>query len=290
MRILMLGNSLTTANGLPDLLADYLQAEVVVHARGGARLSEHLNPNTRLGKLTQQALAEQGWDYVVIQEMSNGPVRFRERFLETTGALANMARSAGATPVLYATWAYAPDCGKLDKLGLSRREMHERMHEAALEAALESGALLADVCLAFFEHPDAPSLFAPDGVHPTVQGTEVALKCLVATITGAETESAPSAAPAQPYFVYLLRCEDGSYYTGITTDIERRLKEHLSRGPKAARYTRTHPVVALAASWEALGRAQASRLEARVKQLTHRQKAALAENPELIESLLEGSI
>ena len=84
MRILMLGNSLTSAQDMPDILAELTGAEVVCHTRGGARLSEHLNPNTRLGARTQAALAKEQWDYVVLQEMSHGPITapgelFRQR-------------------------------------------------------------------------------------------------------------------------------------------------------------------------------------------------------------------
>ncbi len=56
MRILMLGNSLTSANHMPQTLAGLTGAEVISHTRGGARLSEQLNPKTRLGALTQAAL------------------------------------------------------------------------------------------------------------------------------------------------------------------------------------------------------------------------------------------
>lgn len=49
MRILMLGNSFTSANNLPQLIAKRTGAEVVAHTRGGARLREHLNPNTKMG-------------------------------------------------------------------------------------------------------------------------------------------------------------------------------------------------------------------------------------------------
>ena len=49
MRILMLGNSFTFTNNMPQMLAELTGAEVVHHTRGGARLSEQLNPNTRLG-------------------------------------------------------------------------------------------------------------------------------------------------------------------------------------------------------------------------------------------------
>ena len=74
MRILMLGNSFTTANNLPQALASLTGAEVVCCARGGARLSEQLNSNTRLGSQTRAALQNEEWDYVVLQEMSHGPI------------------------------------------------------------------------------------------------------------------------------------------------------------------------------------------------------------------------
>ena len=73
MRILMLGNSFIFTNNMPQMLADLTGAEVVHHTRGGARLSEQLNPSTRLGSQTQAALQKEKWDYVVLQEMSHGP-------------------------------------------------------------------------------------------------------------------------------------------------------------------------------------------------------------------------
>ena len=56
MRILMLGNSFTTANHMPDMLDELTGAEIVQHTRGGARLAEQLNPKTKMGKRTQEAL------------------------------------------------------------------------------------------------------------------------------------------------------------------------------------------------------------------------------------------
>lgn len=81
MRILLLGNSLTTANGMPRMLAEITGAEVVCHTRGGARLAEHLKGNTRLGAKTQAALREENWDCVVLQEMSHGPFTATEQLL-----------------------------------------------------------------------------------------------------------------------------------------------------------------------------------------------------------------
>ena len=82
MRILMLGNSFTFANHMPDILARLTGAEVVHHTRGGARLAEQLNEKTRMGKLTQSALWNEKWDYVVLQEMSNGPITSKKKFLQ----------------------------------------------------------------------------------------------------------------------------------------------------------------------------------------------------------------
>lgn len=104
MRILMLGNSFTFANNMPETLANLIDAEVVQHTRGGARLAEQLNPDTKMGGMTQAALENEKWDYVILQEMSNGPITSRESFLKNTALLCERIRSNGAVPVLYATW------------------------------------------------------------------------------------------------------------------------------------------------------------------------------------------
>jgi hypothetical protein len=163
MRILMLGNSLTTAHGLPDRLASALDAEVVVHARGGARLAEHLNPKTRNGARTLAALApvDPGgepahpfWDYVVLQEMSHAPATTPEAYARSAAALCALARGAGATPVIYATWAYREGSAKLARLGLSYAQMHDLMHDSFVRVAAQNEAILADACDAFYGAAD----------------------------------------------------------------------------------------------------------------------------------------
>ena len=106
MRILMLGNSFTSANGMPQMLAELTGAEIVSHTRGGARLSEQLNPDTRMGTRTRKALAEERWDYVILQEMSHGPVTSPEKFTSAVKQLCGQIRKIGAVPVLFATCAY----------------------------------------------------------------------------------------------------------------------------------------------------------------------------------------
>jgi len=77
------------------------------------------------------------------------------------------------------------------------------------------------------------------------------------------------------YYIYILRCEDNSLYTGITTDLARRLAEHMQGGKKGAKYTRAKKVLRMEAAWEAPDRAQASKLERRIKAMTKSQKEAL---------------
>jgi len=76
------------------------------------------------------------------------------------------------------------------------------------------------------------------------------------------------------YYVYLLRCGDGTLYTGITTDAERRLRQHKGELRGGARYTRSHGALRMEAVWECADRSEASRMEARLKKLTREEKEA----------------
>ena len=79
------------------------------------------------------------------------------------------------------------------------------------------------------------------------------------------------------WFVYLLRCRDGSLYAGITTDLSRRLREHAGEGGRGAKYTAAHAPLGFAAAWAAPDRSSASRLEARLKRLSRSGKESAAE-------------
>lgn len=65
------------------------------------------------------------------------------------------------------------------------------------------------------------------------------------------------------YFVYILECGDGSLYTGITTDLGRRLAAHQSG--KGGRYTRARKVVKFVYMEEHPNRSSASKREAEIK-------------------------
>ncbi len=77
------------------------------------------------------------------------------------------------------------------------------------------------------------------------------------------------------WFVYILRCSDDSLYTGVTTDLVRRLAEHNGARPPAARYTRGRLPVTLVYR-EAVGtRSAAARREAAIKKMGRARKLAL---------------
>ncbi len=79
------------------------------------------------------------------------------------------------------------------------------------------------------------------------------------------------------WFVYLLRCADNTLYTGITTDLNRRLNEHNGENSrtKGARYTRSRRPVVLVYSETLSNRASASQREYTIKQLSRAAKEKL---------------
>jgi len=84
--------------------------------------------------------------------------------------------------------------------------------------------------------------------------------------------------PDGAWCVYMLRCADGSLYTGITTDVARRVAEHNGEGTLGARYTRSRRPVQLVYLEAAPNRAEAARREAAIKRLDRARKLALCES------------
>lgn len=77
-----------------------------------------------------------------------------------------------------------------------------------------------------------------------------------------------------------MECEDHTLYTGITTDVRRRMKEHFAQGKKGARYTHSRRVQEIRMVWEAESYASAARLEYAIKQLKREDKQDLIRRPE----------
>jgi ADP-ribose pyrophosphatase YjhB (NUDIX family)/predicted GIY-YIG superfamily endonuclease len=83
----------------------------------------------------------------------------------------------------------------------------------------------------------------------------------------------------KPWFLYLLRCADGTLYTGVTTDVARRVREHNSG--RGSRYTAARRPVWLTGCWRFTDRSSVQKAEARLRRLSHQEKErlAMAEQP-----------
>lgn len=85
--------------------------------------------------------------------------------------------------------------------------------------------------------------------------------------------------------VYVLRCRGGGLYTGIATDVQRRLSEHGSG--KGAKALRGKGPLSLLISATVGNRSMAQRVEARIKRLTKTEKETLVRLPAMLEALID---
>lgn len=85
----------------------------------------------------------------------------------------------------------------------------------------------------------------------------------------------PAKRPRAAWNVYILRCRDGSLYTGIATDVPRRLAEHAAGSPRGAKYLRGRGPLKLVFTAGVPTREVALRLEARIKRMPKAEKEAL---------------
>ena len=89
----------------------------------------------------------------------------------------------------------------------------------------------------------------------------------------------------QFYWIYMLRLRNGSYYTGYTTDLEKRVRAH--RSGRGAKITRSFAPTTIAACWKLYSpRGKAMRIEAWIKGCTRVVKQSLIDHPETLAGLL----
>jgi putative endonuclease len=95
---------------------------------------------------------------------------------------------------------------------------------------------------------------------------------------------------AETYYVYMIQCANGSFYTGSTSDIERRFAEHCS-GKRGARFTRAFKAEKLVACWSVPeGRSAAVRIECFVKKQKRQCKEKFVVAPALLAERVEAEL
>jgi len=94
------------------------------------------------------------------------------------------------------------------------------------------------------------------------------------TLLKNKKRESPRGLAARNYVVYLLECTDGTLYTGITTDLKKRVEEH-NESPRGARYTKSRRPVRLVYSEQAKTRSAALVREYAIKKLSRARKQVL---------------
>lgn len=81
-------------------------------------------------------------------------------------------------------------------------------------------------------------------------------------------------------YIYMIKCQDGSYYTGIAKDIRKRMRQHFFKERSGAKYTRSRQAISLEAAWETDNWPEAGRMECFIKSLSRKEKEELVKRPE----------
>ncbi len=231
LSVLFIGNSYTYVNDLPGMLealaagkGKQLRAES--YTQGAATLMEFMaNPaHTRCRELVSQGK----FDYVILQDQSQTPYFTPERTLEYGQKWCGLAKEAGATPVLFITWAHAQPNkkGRFEPL----TGMQEGLTATYCRLAEATGAKVAPVGEAWKrwhrQHAGVP-LHDRDGSHPNPVGSYLAACVLYATLFN----ESPLGLPA--------RAKVGKRHMRIPGDIAKdaqKLAAATVKGFSAARY------------------------------------------------------
>ena len=87
---------------------------------------------------------------------------------------------------------------------------------------------------------------------------------------------------AKDYYVYVIECSSGRFYTGYTVDLMKRFEQHLT-SKNGAKFTKSFRPEKIIASWKITGsRGDAMKVEAFIKSLPKREKIVITGNPEIL--------
>lgn len=91
-------------------------------------------------------------------------------------------------------------------------------------------------------------------------------------------------------YIYIVRCEDSSLYTGIAKDLGQRMREHYYRKKSGAKYTKSRQIQSLEMVWETGEWSHAAKLEVRIKSLSRPQKEELIRHPEKVREFFKDAL
>lgn len=181
--VLFVGNSLTYANDLPEMvralaLASGETLRVGMVANPDWSLEDHWN-----GGAARSAI-RRGWKVVVLQQGPSSLPESRELLIEYARRFAGEIRAAGARPALYAVWPSRARFGDFERASESYRLAAEEVDGTLLPAGEAWRA-------AWRADPDL-ALYSPDGLHPSPAGTYAAALVIYARLLDRSPVGAPA--------------------------------------------------------------------------------------------------
>ncbi len=195
LRILFIGNSYTgqIKQTVQEMVtaSPHAKSELAFIKPGGRNLQQHLdNPET------VARIRDGGWDVVVLQDQSQTPAIFPDRFAEAAEALDKIIDKAGAKTVFYMTWGRRDGDKQNAKRFPTYATMQDALSESYSRAARIADAELAPVGEVWRAVREADeelgqALYKPDGSHPSTKGAYLAACVFYATFFEANPADVP---------------------------------------------------------------------------------------------------
>lgn len=184
VKILMIGNSYTWFNKMPEMLEKIsssagVKTKVTSVTCGGASLKHFADKSTRIGRRVNQLLKSQKWDYVILQDRHFYPIAYPERLYDAVLDLKPRIEAAGAKTVLFMTWApygYSKDYSMYKNVVKGRENYQKQVQEIYETTAKEANALVVPAGLSVTKADKADivkRLLRRDGSHPNYAGSYV---------------------------------------------------------------------------------------------------------------------
>lgn len=184
-RVLFVGNSLSEANDLPQMVESLAKAtgrcnlRVKSRTLPNASLEDHWNEGSAV-----RTIQKDHWDYVVLQQGPSSLPDSRTHLIHWTREFSRIARRAGATPALYMIWPSKDRSGDFERVRDSYKLASESVDGLFLpagEAWRVAWGLDANL-----------RLYGPDGFHPTAEGSYLAALVIVGALCNCSTAGLPA--------------------------------------------------------------------------------------------------
>lgn len=182
--ILFIGNSFTYVNDLPAMITKLAKAggqKPLVCAKetpGGCSFAKHWQGGKAL-----KAIQSRKWDYVVLQEVSMGPVGAKDQMFEYAGKLNEAITQQGAKTLLYMTWSW-PKPDHQPAITAAYQELGKKLKAQVVSVGIAWDKTLKD-------HPEI-RLFGADKHHPSLAGTYLAACAFYSAIYEKSPEGLPA--------------------------------------------------------------------------------------------------